>query len=293
MNSKNKNCLICGSEKLKQLSGYYERHELVACENCGFVFMERIPTLDELNAYYSKYSYSESDYMSPITIRIYNLWLDEFERYRKNNKILDVGCGRGWFLQEAKKRGWEVYGTEFSEAAIELCESEGIKMTGGQLTSDSFHAEEFDVITSIEVIEHINNPKEEIAYIHKFLRKGGMFYCTTPNFNSYLRFYLKADYDIIKYPEHLSFYTRATLKRLLNKQGFKTKKVLTTGISVTRLNVVKKPSNEPWDLKESDDEKLRRRIDGKWYMEYLKILINKFLTIFGIGMSLKGYFIKK
>ncbi len=120
--------------------------------------------------------------MSPLTIESYNVLLDEFEKYRKTNKILDVGCGRGFFLTQAKKRGWEVYGTEYSPKAVELCASNGIDMKTGKLSTDLFNIKDFDIITSFEVLEHINNPNEELKHINNLLRKGGLFYCTTPKF---------------------------------------------------------------------------------------------------------------
>ena len=204
-----------------------------------------------------------------------------------------MGCGRGEFLQVAKERGWEVYGTEFSPKAIELCEAKGLKMTRGSLNSDSFDPEMFDVFTSFEVLEHINNPLEETALFYKFLRKGGLFYCTTPNFNAYLRYYLKADYNIIEYPEHLSYYTRKTLRRMVKKQGFKPIKILTTGISITRLKTSQKTSDEKYISGESSDEKLRQKIAQKGYLQTIKKLANFTLTVFGLGMTLKGYFEKK
>ena len=285
-------CLICTSEKLNKMGRYYQKHNLVKCKSCGFIFIETIPTLKELNDHYSQYSYSSSGYLSPLTVKSYNSLLDDFEIFRKTNKILDVGCGRGSFLQEAKKRGWKVFGTEYSKEAVKICESKGLDMVEGALQPNTFGAEEFDIITSFEVIEHVNNPIEEIGYINKFLRQGGLFYCTTPNFNSYLRFYLKENYNIISYPDHLSFYTKRTLNKLLTDSGFTKSKILTTGISITRLKTSKKISSEKTISKESSDEKLRQKISKKWYLIILKDFANYALSTFGIGMTLKGYFIK-
>jgi 2-polyprenyl-3-methyl-5-hydroxy-6-metoxy-1,4-benzoquinol methylase len=267
--------------------------------------MENIPSLEELNNHYGKYSYEGEAYLSPLTIKSYHVTLDEFEKYRKTNKLLDVGCGRGWFLQEAKKRGWEVHGTEYSETGKELCESQGIKMKLGQLSADTFPMEEFDVITSFEVIEHINNPIEEISNINTFLRKGGLFYCTTPNFNSLMRLYLKESYNVITYPEHLSYYTKKTLNKLIESHGFSVFKFLSTGVSITRLRTSKPiseiVSKDPFNgvsqekiiAKDSADEILRRKISDKKYLGYLKVLANYMLTVFGLGLTLKGYYIKK
>jgi len=287
-----KSCLICNNSKISSLKGY-ENHGLVKCRNCGFVFMQKIPTAEELDKYYSTYSYGREQYLSPITIKSYNLLLDEFEKYRKTNKILDVGCGLGWFLLEAKKRGWEVYGTEFSKEAVKLCTENGINMKEGVLNSEDFINHEFDIITSSEVIEHINNPNIELESIKKLLRKGGLFYCTTPNFNSLLRYYLKSDYNIIGYPEHLCYYTKSTLKRLAKAHDLKPVKFLSTGISITRLKTSTGKSQEKMVAKESSDEVLRKNIESKWYLNVAKIIVNKLLTLTNTGMTLKGYYIKK
>ena len=290
---KHKNCLICNSNHLKQMDGYYAKHQLIKCKDCSFVFMENIPSLQELDNYYSAYSYASESYLSPITIKSYNSTLDEFEKFRKTNKILDVGCGNGWFLEEARKRGWEVYGTEYSETAIKICKEKGIEMIQGQLLSDTFSEDKFDVITSFEVLEHINNPIEDTSHIYSFLRKGGQFYVTTPNFNSLLRFHLKQDYNVITYPEHLSYYTKKTINKLFKNQGFKKVKLQTTGISITRFKASKKNNSEELISEVSADEKLRQKIDSKPYLEYVKKFVNYTLSLFGIGMTLKAYYIKK
>jgi 2-polyprenyl-3-methyl-5-hydroxy-6-metoxy-1,4-benzoquinol methylase len=291
--SRHEKCLICSSTKLHQLSRYYEKHRLVKCRSCGFVFMEKIPTIDELTLFYSNYSYDSDSPLSPLTKESYNLLLDKFEKFRKTNKILDVGCGRGWFLIEAKKRGWEVYGTEFSEKAIEVCEASGLNMKMGKLENNTFSQGVFDIITSFEVIEHINNPLEEIANIHRFLRKGGLFYCTTPNFNAYLRYYLRENYNnVIVYPEHLSYYTRSTLKKLMRVNNFNTQRVLTTGVSISSIKMSKLPGSEQPTSSDSSDEKLRNKISSSWYLRAIKKFVNSTLSIFGVGITLKGYFIK-
>lgn len=297
-NNKHLNCIICNSKELKPLKGF-ENKGLIKCRNCSFVFMEQIPTLEELQAHYGKYSefsYHDDYYLSPITVISYNLLLDEFEKYRKINKILDVGCGVGFFLNEAKKRGWEVYGTEYSKTALERCRKNGIDMKEGELDYTQFDEKiEFDVITSFEVIEHLNQPNKEIVNVHKLLRKGGLFYCTTPNFNSIMRYYLKDKYNIIDYPEHLSYYTKKTLSNLLNKNGFKTVKFLSTGISISRIIQANDSTNvnESLVYGKSSDEALRKKIETKNYLKIAKKVANNLLTLTNSGLTLKGYFEKK
>ncbi len=282
-------CLVCKSKKLKDLVTYKDAY-LTKCSECSFVFSRKIPSSEELELHYE--GYSRNDYLSPITIKRYNELLDFFEKFRNTGKLLDVGCGIGYFLEEAKKRGWEVYGTEYTDAALEICENKGIITNKGELDPKNYLYESFDIITSFEVIEHINNPKEEIANFYNILRKGGLVYITTPNWNSLLRFRLKSAYNVISYPEHLSYYTRRTLSRLFTKSGFKKVRVETTGISLTRLRTSRGSSNQEFISRDSDDEILRNNFEKNIFLRITKKVVNSFLTVFGVGDSLKGWYIK-
>ncbi len=289
-NNKHTSCLICGDTGIHPLSKY-DRVPLFKCSNCSFVFCQNIPTSQELQSYYSNYGLSQ--YLSPITVNRYHEWLDEFEQYKRTGNLLDVGCASGLFLQEAKKRGWKVYGSEYGDEQVAHCRSLGITMHQGPLTEQAFQGVEFDVITSIEVIEHINNPVQEMQLIHAKLRAGGLFYCTTPNFNALSRFYLRDKYNIISYPEHLSYYTPGTLSKLMHSTGFKKRKVTTSGISITRFNLSTGRKQQQVVSSTSDDEKLRRKIEARWHLKLAKKILNFLFAISGTGYSLKGWFVKR
>jgi 2-polyprenyl-3-methyl-5-hydroxy-6-metoxy-1,4-benzoquinol methylase len=282
-------CLVCESDKLKRQDDF-ERHHLCKCGFCGFVFCQPIPTQDELNEVYE--GYGRNDYLSDLTIQAYERVLDSLEPYRKTNKLIDVGCGIGYFVEVAKKRGWEVYGTEFTQEAVEICEKKGAKMKLGVLNPENYAPDSFDVVTSFEVIEHINNPREELGNFHKLLRKGGVVYCTTPNFNAIERFQLGTNWNVLGYPEHLSYYTPRTLKRVFSETGFVPKKVLATGVSLTRIKKSQGKSDQAIISAASDDEKLRNQIARNPLLGIAKDIINWKLTFFGVGNSLKGWFEK-
>jgi 2-polyprenyl-3-methyl-5-hydroxy-6-metoxy-1,4-benzoquinol methylase len=282
-------CLVCQGTKLKPLIGF-EKHHLVKCGSCGFVFCKPIPTQQELNAVYE--GYGRNDYLSELTIQAYERVLDSLEPYRKTNRLIDVGCGIGYFLEVAKRRGWEVYGTEFTEEAVNICEGKGVSMKLGPLNPADYQRESFDVITFFEVIEHINNPKVELGHFNSLLRKGGLVYCTTPNFNAVERFLLGADWNILGYPEHLSYYTPSTLKRVFKESGFRTQKVMATGVSLTRIKKSQGTSSQATISATSDDEKLRNQIAGNPLLGMAKDIINWKLTLFGVGNSLKGWFVR-
>lgn len=282
-------CLITQTEDLYPLKGY-EKNYLVKSKSSGFVFCSKIPTEEEIYNHYNNYPIGYGADSAITTIRI-NEVLDGFEKFRKTNKMLDVGCGPGLFLIEAKKRGWEVYGTEFTDNQLTYLENKGINTLKGKLNNASFEDELFDVIISSEVIEHINNPVEEIQHFHRLLRKGGVVYITTPNFNALERYLLKGDYDIIEYPEHLSYYTPKTIDLLLTQNGFKKLKITTTGISLARIKKSLKRKNNESTENIASDEMLREQLETG-YKRHIKSFINGLLNFFGIGNSLKVWYVK-
>ncbi len=197
------------------------------------------------------------------------------------------------FLVEAKNRGWDVHGTEYTDEAIAVCKRKGITMKQGKLSKDWFPEGHFDIVTSFEVIEHINNPREETANINHILREGGLFYFTTPNFNAIERYVLKEKYNVIEYPEHLCYYTKKTINYLLKNAGFRKLRLLTTGFSISRLKVSmgNAASNER-SINNSTDERIRASFETNRLKKFVKKTINSALNIFGVGSSLKGWYLK-
>jgi len=268
----------------------YENTYLVKSQPLGFVFSSRIPTEEELIKHYD--GYSREDYLSPITVKRYNELLDEFEVYRETGKLLDVGCGIGYFLDEAKKRGWDVHGTEYTDKAIAICKAKGINMKQGKLDPALYKEGMFDIVTSFEVIEHINNPQEEVQNIRTLLRSGGLFYVTTPNFNAIERYLLKEKYNVIQYPEHLSYYTKKTLHYLLSHNGFRKKKLQTTGFSITRIRT-SLGKKEGYTGANVSDELVRQQLEKNSLMKTAKKIFNSVLNVLGLGSALKAWYIKQ
>jgi 2-polyprenyl-3-methyl-5-hydroxy-6-metoxy-1,4-benzoquinol methylase len=275
-------CPLCGSAETGVLGEEYRHAYLVQCQQCGLVYGERIPSLQELNDHYGKYPRNTS--ISPLTIKRYEELLEQFEPYRRTNRLLDVGCGDGHFLEVAKRKGWTVYGTEYTSEAVNVGRAKGIEMHEGLIQSFTA-AGEFDVITSFEVLEHITDGNEHAAAIARLLRKGGLFYFTTPNFNALSRKWLGGKWKIIEYPEHLTYYTAQTAEKLLVKAGLQRLQIISTGITLRQF-----PSGE--NHYASSEEQLRNSIESSGSLRLLKSFINYWLTLLNLGDSLKGYFVK-
>lgn len=286
-------CLLCQSVELRALVGY-EKAGLVQCRSCRFVFSRFIPTLSQLISHYE--TYPRQDQISPITLKRYEELAAKLEPYATRRLWIDVGCGNGHLLSTVQKRGWVAHGTEFTDTAVELCKQKGISMQQGVLDTSHYQSGSFDVVSFIEVLEHINTPHDELDKFHSLLRQGGLLYITTPNFNSHARYLLKADWSIIEYPEHLCYYTPYTLDKLLTKHGFKKISLTTTGINLSRL--FRKGQAEASSTgakvlrKLPSDESLRSITDSNFLGHAIKRSVNGVLSLTSLGDTIKALYIK-
>ena len=136
-------------------------------------------------------------------------------------KLLDVGCALGFMLQEAKAAGWEATGVETSPFAAKYAEDHsGCGVYPGTLHQANFNSDSFDVVTLMDVIEHLPDPCALVDEIYRVLRPGGALFLTTPNFGSlFVTFYGANAYGIGP-EEHVSYFQPETISRLLRQSGF-------------------------------------------------------------------------
>lgn len=277
-------CPLCRSEKIQKqpLSAQPHLHKCAKCKHC---FDERMPEDQNLAEHYAQYG--RDDYRSPITVNRYSELLDSFERITGKGSILDIGSGIGFFLEVAKEKGWKVYGTEFTGDAVEIGRQKGIEMFEGGLEEIDFGDLQFDVITSFEVIEHLKQPKDHLIKIRSLLKEGGLFFATTPNYNSLNRLLLGSKWNVISYPEHLQYFSNASLDFVLRSSGLAPIYNRSTGISPGRLINSLKNKGMDFSSDNTTDEKLRASLEYSPILNPLKSLVNFFLSFLGIGESLK------
>jgi SAM-dependent methyltransferase len=136
--------------------------------------------------------------------------------------LLDVGCGYGFFLELAIKKGWDVYGVEPCKHARQLAAAKGINNISEDLFSGKYEDEMFDVITMFYVLEHLPDPMRYLKEINRILKPGGILLLrlphTTPLVNLLKVFRIPNRlYDA---PSHLSDFSPSTIALALQKAGF-------------------------------------------------------------------------
>lgn len=289
-------CVICAGTELVALPRFGSAH-LVRCASCHLTFAGRRPSDVELAEHYRGYGSAWRD--SEITRSRYRELLDSFEPFRKSNRILDMGCGAGYFLEEAAKRGWDAYGSEFGDLPLELSRDRGLTVVPAPLARDAFPPGHFDVVTSFEVVEHLRDPLSEAATLANLVRTGGLFYCTTPNFNALSRHLLGPRWEAIGYPEHLNYFTPRTITSWLRGFGFRQIELATTGLSPGQLlqhlplgarrqaGAAGVGSSGVPDL----DARVRAAAESKRVLQVGKAALNRSLTLLGAGDTLKARFV--
>lgn len=158
-------------------------------------------------------------------------YMDWIKKYVNGEvRVLDEGCGFGYFLKLCDKTGWETYGIDISSYAIEkakentkaqLCLHD-IQDYGESLYKNDY----FDLITMFDVIEHLAYPFNALKEAHKILKKHGKLAITTPNLMAIHRMLLrilakeKSWYGFLD-KTHIYLFTPFYLKTLVKAAGFK------------------------------------------------------------------------
>lgn len=153
---------------------------------------------------------------------------------KKDEPILDIGCGNGAIANYLINQGYIVYGTDASESGIKIANSINPGFFFVQdLTKDELPERlnniKFKTILSTEVIEHLYDPRKYIAFLKKILLKsggGGYLIISTP-YNGYfknLAIALLGGFDkhhtVLWDGGHIKFWSYKTIKALLNEFDF-------------------------------------------------------------------------
>ncbi len=223
-------CDICGIDKTKNIVSS-DKFNIVQCQGCGLVYMNPRPDKRLLGEYYANY-YSDlkGHYEEERLYKCrFKERLDAIKKYKNGGRLLDIGCGVGFFLQSAKERKWQVSGIELSSLSADIARSSGVDVFTGSIEDADLESGSFDVITMWHVIEHLQRPSGALKKIYRALKKGGVLALETPNMDYYFKFKADKLNDVLR-REHLYNFSSRTLTRLLENSGF------------TVLNLEQKPS---------------------------------------------------
>jgi 2-polyprenyl-3-methyl-5-hydroxy-6-metoxy-1,4-benzoquinol methylase len=152
--------------------------------------------------------------------------LDEIEAFCPGGRLLDLGCYCGLLLDLARARGWDAVGVEPEETSRRYAvEHLGLNVFGGTLSQVIFPPDSFDVIVSLQVFEHLLDPRETLYQITHVLKPGGLLVVEVPCIDN-MGFRLLGRWHRHFARHHLFFFSTQTLTRLLTEAGYQVKRVV-------------------------------------------------------------------
>jgi len=250
-------CRNCGFQHLKQLFKVNTSNEPVwffKCPRCHLVCTDlQIDSL-RLKKIYSR-EYFREYYIknADLLLSYFKDEINEIEQVVANKgRLVDVGCGVGFFPKVAQGNGWECTGVEISEYACNYGRDNfRLNIYQNDLIDCKFSDKSFKVITFWDTLEHLADPVRTLREVNRILVNDGLLVIKTPNINNLgnrshilLSKLTKRDYFHVE--THIFHFTPKTLINMLERSGFK----------VTQTRMV----NEPRDRSIPPDSSVKLKL---------------------------------
>jgi SAM-dependent methyltransferase len=226
-------CSLCGEERVRAL--FYvrpgrsrrRRYHVVLCVRCGFLYRHPGIRPERLGELYGSGQYGTflAGHYSARRRRRYRLVMNAFwplfER-GDGRRLLDFGSGTGLFLELAQRRGFEGYGVDLAQDAVDYARTRpgGARSFYGspgevpEIAAGGFH-----IITLWSVLAHLATPVQDLTMLRSLLTDDGALLILTVNANSLELKAKRAHWGGFT-PNHLKFFAPSTLCRLLERAGF-------------------------------------------------------------------------
>ncbi len=230
-------CILCGFSKFNQLlteEKFGLQFRMVICKKCHMIFTYPRPLKNWINKIHKnlkKFEFFTINHARKWEVS-YQKGISTISAYKRSGRLLDVGCGTGYFTNLAKDAGFEVTGTDVAKSAVEFASKNSrLKVHHGDMAELKLEPRSFDIVTLWNVLEHMLDPIETMRACHNVLKNNGIIYLETPNAELLrlcahnrlllrLRERLRGNSGLIPW-EHINYFSPGTLRLLLKNTGFK------------------------------------------------------------------------
>ena len=214
-------CPVCTSGDFDELF-VKAQEQFSRCARCGLVLINPRPQARSLAATYDT-QYSEF-YVTKAEKkrRRVGRWVERIQRrYVDSGRWMDVGCSAGFVVEAAAQRGFDAYGVDVEAGAIRHARDQ-LRLDNvfcGALEQQDFAPGFFDVISLYDVIEHVPDLNATVATVARLLKADGVIEIRTPDVGHFRVPRDLASWSEIKPSEHLYYFDRGTLDKLMRKHG--------------------------------------------------------------------------
>jgi 2-polyprenyl-3-methyl-5-hydroxy-6-metoxy-1,4-benzoquinol methylase len=224
---------LAGSDVLFETST--REFKLNGCRLCNSLFINPLPDEAELETFYPTQYWWSASHRSllkraeaiyrRIALHGHIAFITSAAARltgRRPLRLLDVGCGNAMLLGLLKRRGFDVLGVDTSSEAAEVAASEnGVRVVVGTLHGAGFADTSFDLVTLFHVMEHVTNPHEVLAEVHRTLQPDGTIVLQVPNIDSWQFRWFGARWYGLDIPRHVIDYSRQSIVKLLQDSRFR------------------------------------------------------------------------
>ena len=204
---------------LASVDRYGNYGQIVKCNACGLVYTNPRPQIAVISQVYG--DVVDKEYGEEGSGRSINaiFCLDKIKKFKSSGRLLDIGCATGYFLNAARLN-YDVHGVELSKWAVEYAKNNlKLSVDCGNLLQMHYDEDSFDVITMIDFIEHVSDPKEILREVYRILKKDGIVYIVTPSIKSLSASVFRSKWWGLR-AAHIYYFSPRTLKKMLYETGF-------------------------------------------------------------------------
>lgn len=202
---------------------------LVRCKSCSLVYTEPRPTEDQNGSYYESADYISHTNSTRGIIGFLYKWarginlkrkIKVLQKHCSGKRVLDVGCGIGFFPKAANEAGFSAMGLEPDTDALKFAKENNKIEAYGLDHLKAIEPDSFDTVTMWHVLEHVYHLNGQLKDITITIKPGGLFIIALPNYNSCDGQFYGADWAGYDVPRHLYHFEESTVKSLINGFGF-------------------------------------------------------------------------
>lgn len=201
-------------------------YRMVRCNSCGLVRSDPVADSEVLAQLYEQSTFDYGDEVGNLKLT-YGRYLAKLASHgARKGALLEVGCGNGFFLEEALRQGYvTVRGVEPStEAVAKAYPNLRLHITCSIMRPGLFEADQFDVICMFQVFDHIPDPDALLDECFRLLKAGGMILCLNHNIEAVSARLLRERSPIIDV-EHMYLYSPTTMAHIFAAHGFRVMQV--------------------------------------------------------------------
>lgn len=238
-----RNCIICKNNDSVEEYCKQDGQLYVKCNSCGLVYVDDFASQANMNKAYTggglksfrrklfgpirrMRHFSRAKHFTQRAEDIFIFVQNAYSRPVKDINYIDIGCNKGFLLEQAVKNEVNVFGVELVSEVMTP-----FKKTYPKFKDNIFHERFsnvaakfddgfFDIVTAMDVVEHFEDPRSDLKHIYRILKNDGVFVIQTPDIDSKEAIERKCSWGGLKPLEHLHLFGKSNFQKFAKDIGF-------------------------------------------------------------------------